>query len=202
MPIMDGEETIKSIRAAKPSTAQHYCIALTASNFQDQKERLLKLGFDAFLSKPLSLKQLADALNDVPRTLWVDPSADGAFMQNQNIVDAAKQNSFDFTFLKTQFGDAHKAIFKEIAPTFLKHAYQEVIDLRTFADAGNSEKVKRTSHSIKGAASSIGLTHLANALMQIENKPNSTNPDSQISAVEQIMRELKPLILQELDAID
>lgn len=202
MPIMDGEETIKAIRAAKPSTAQHYCIALTASNYQDQKERLLNLGFDAFLSKPLSLDQLADALNDVPRTLWVKPSFGGAFMENQNIVEEAKQNSFDFTYLKTQFGDAHKEIFKEIAPTFLEHAYRELIDLKKFTDAGNAEKVKRTSHSMKGAASSIGLTHLANALLQIESNPDSAKTSSKVSDIEQIMQELKPLIEQELDAIN
>ncbi len=201
MPVMDGEQTIKAIRASKQETAQHYCIALTASSYQDQRERLLSLGFDAFLSKPLSLDQLSDALNDVPRTPRVTSNFGGAFMHNSSVVEAAQQHSFDFTYLKTQFGDAYKNIFKEIAPSFLDHAYQEMQQLKTFADAGNWEQVKRTSHSMKGAASSIGLSHLANALLQIESKPNASDVGKNIDDVDQIMRELKPSIQRELDAL-
>lgn len=201
MPVMDGEQTIKAIRASKQETAQHYCIALTASSYQDQRERLLSLGFDAFLSKPLSLNQLSDALNDVPRTPRVTSNFGGAFMHNSSVVEAAQQHSFDFTYLKTQFGDAYKNIFKEIAPSFLDHAYQEMQQLKTFADAGNWEQVKRTSHSMKGAASSIGLSHLANALLQIESKPNASDVGKNIDDVDQIMRELKPSIQRELDAL-
>jgi len=199
MPVMDGEETIKAIRAAKKTISQHYCIALTASNFQDQRDRLLTLGFDAFLSKPLSLEQLAVALNDVPRTPELKLDLGGNFVQNTSIVEQAKLASFDFTYLKTQFGDAHKSIFKEIAPTFLEHAYRELAELKTLAEIGNTEKIRRVSHSMKGAASSIGLTDLANALLQIESKVKSGNMNEHIAEVEQIMNDLKPLIQYELD---
>jgi len=202
MPVMDGEETIKAIRAAKKTISQHYCIALTASNFQDQRDRLLTLGFDAFLSKPLSLEQLAVALNDVPRTPELKLNLGGNFVQNTSIVEQAKLASFDFTYLKTQFGDAHKSIFKEIAPTFLEHAYRELAELKTLAEIGNTEKIRRVSHSMKGAASSIGLTDLANALLQIESKVKSGNMNEHIAEVEQIMNDLKPLIQYELDALE
>lgn len=207
MPVMNGEETIKAIRSAKQVTSQHYCIALTASSYEDQRDRLLNLGFDAFLSKPLSLNQLSDALHDVPRTLWVDSDFGHNFTGNsgtKKIISAADKDqspSFDFSYLKTQFGDAHKSIFKEIAPTFLDHAYRELVELKAFAERANTEKVKSISHSMKGAASSIGLTHLANALMQIESKAGASDVSIHIADVDQIMRELKPLIQHELDAL-
>lgn len=200
MPIMNGEETIKAIRASKQNTSQHYCIALTASSYQDQRERLLGLGFDAFLSKPLSLKQLAAALTDVPRALWVKPGFANSF-ENSNNVDEGKVSTFDFSYLKTQFGDAHKSIFKAIAPTFLDHAYRELVELKAFFQQANIDKVKSISHSMKGAASSIGLSHLANTLMQIESKPDASDVSKHIVDVEQIMHELKPLIQSELDAL-
>lgn len=207
MPVMNGEETIKAIRSAKQATSQHYCIALTASSYEDQRDRLLSLGFDAFLSKPLSLNQLSDALHEVPRTLWLESDFGHNFTGNEGtkkIISAAhkdKSPSFDFSYLKTQFGDAHKSIFKEIAPTFLDHAYRELVELKAFAERANTEKVRSISHSMKGAASSIGLTHLANALMQIESKSGSSDVSTHIADVDQIMRELKPLIQHELDAL-
>jgi signal transduction histidine kinase/response regulator RpfG family c-di-GMP phosphodiesterase len=201
MPVMGGEETIKAIRAAKQATSQHYCIALTASSYENQRERLLNLGFDAFLSKPLGLNQLASALNDVPRTLWVKPNFGGSFLEPTSIVDEAYMATFDFTFLKIQFGDAHKSIFKEIAPTFIDHAYGELAKLKSSAKLGDMQTVQRLSHSMKGAASSIGLTHLANALMQIENGATSSDVSKLISEVDQIMLQLKPIIQQELDSL-
>jgi len=202
MPVMDGEETIRAIREAKQTTSQHYCIALTASSFQDQRNRLLNLGFDAFLSKPLTLDQLAAALNDVPKSPSVKPDFGGNFMESRSIVEEAKLPSFDFSYLETQFGDAHKDIFKEIAPTFLEHAYSQLAELKALADTQSIEKIRRVSHSMKGAASSIGLTHLANALLQIESKAMSGNVSDRIAEVEQIMNELKPLIQQELIALE
>ena len=202
MPVMDGEETIRAVRNAKRSISQHYCIALTASNFQDQRDRLLNLGFDAFLSKPLSLEQLALALNDVPRTLRAQPRLAGNIMQSINIPEQARSSSFDFSFLKRQFGSAHKHIFKEIAPTFLEHAYMELAELKTCVELGNIDKIKRLSHSMKGAASSIGLTHLVSALLRIESNSESGTLSTQLSDVEQIMLELKPLIQNEIDALD
>jgi len=201
MPVMDGEETIQTIRESKPEIAQHYCIALTASSFQDQRARLLKLGFDAFLSKPLTLDQLAGALSEVPHAPKVETGFGLDTKQSRKSINQEPGASFDFTFLKTQFGDAHKSIFKEIAPTFLSHAYAELEQLKAFKKAGSAERVKRASHSMKGAASSIGLSQLANVLMQIENQPDSPTVSLRIEEVEKIMYELKPLIQNELDAI-
>jgi CheY-like chemotaxis protein len=201
MPVMDGEETITTIRASKPSIAQQYCIALTASTYENQRERLLGLGFDAFLSKPLSLVELSNALNDVPRGLWVTMSTDGSYgFTNHSLVDdVAAQSSFDYRYLKTQFGDAHKAIFKQIAPTFLEYAYQDLARLNEAIASDNVEHIEKVGHSMKGAASSIGLSELANVLLKIESAPNDPSIHQWLQQVEGMMQHLKPLIEYELN---
>ncbi len=201
MPVMNGEETIRSIRSSESRISQHYCIALTASSYEDQQERLLGLGFDAFLSKPLSLDQLIEALNDVPKTPRVQASFGGKFMEQINVTEEARLSSFDFSYLKTQFGDAHLSIFQEIAPTFLDHAYRELDQLLAIHAQGQNEKVKKICHSMKGAASSIGLNHLSNTLLQIESKADTENVDALVSNVEKIMSDLKPVITAELDKL-
>ena len=201
MPVMDGEETIQAIRASEQAISQHYCIALTASSYQDQRDRLLGLGFDAFLSKPLSLDQLAAALSEVPTASKATSATKANAEQRIGVIEKTRKASFDFSYLKTQFGDMHKAIFKEIAPTFLDHAYQELAQLTALAEQGNIEQIKRTSHSMKGAASSIGLTDLANALLHIEAKPDASNIGELIVSVEHIMNELKPIIQFEIDQL-
>ena len=59
MPIMNGEEALKSIRLKEQETHLHQpVIALTAYSLRGDKERFLKEGFDGYISKPLEAKEL------------------------------------------------------------------------------------------------------------------------------------------------
>ena len=60
MPNMDGLETTKKIRELGYN---HTIIALTANAVVGQQEIFLANGFDAFMSKPIDIRQLNDSLN-------------------------------------------------------------------------------------------------------------------------------------------
>ncbi|MCL2126630.1 MAG: ATP-binding protein [Treponema sp.] len=60
MPKMDGMETTKKIRALG---YRHPIFALTANAVIGQKEIFLANGFDGYISKPIDIRQLNDALN-------------------------------------------------------------------------------------------------------------------------------------------
>ena len=201
MPVMDGEEAIKTIRKSKPKIAQHYCIALTASTYQNQRERLLNLGFDAFLSKPLSLSELSSALNEVPQDLYVSMNANipQSFKRKSNVDAFSTPDSFDFDYLKTQFGSSYKSIFNEIAPTFLEYAYQDLAELKDSIASEKTTEIEKISHSLKGAASSIGLSSLANLLLKIESMPDDPAVHQHLEKVDNMMQHLKPLIERELN---
>lgn len=202
MPVMDGEEAIKTIRKSKPKIAQHYCIALTASTYQNQRERLLNLGFDAFLSKPLSLSELSSALNEVPQGLYVSMNANipQSFKRKSNVDAFSTPDSFDFDYLKTQFGSSYKSIFNEIAPTFLEYAYQDLAKLKDSIASEKTTEIEKISHSLKGAASSIGLSSLANLLLKIESMPDDPAIHQHLEKVDNIMQHLKPLIEREINS--
>ena len=60
MPEMDGKEALKRIRHQK---LQMPIIAITAFALLGEEDQYLKLGFDAYLSKPLSFDRLANLLS-------------------------------------------------------------------------------------------------------------------------------------------
>ena len=61
MPEMNGIETLKRIRNAEPSWCRNVkVVALTANGGGDAREEYLQLGFDDYLSKPVSLQALLD----------------------------------------------------------------------------------------------------------------------------------------------
>ena len=71
MPIMSGVETTQAIRALE--TSREDCpplpiIALTAHAMADEKERLLKVGLNDYVTKPIQLNQLIQILNT-----WTQP---------------------------------------------------------------------------------------------------------------------------------
>jgi len=113
--------------------------------------------------------------------------------------DFSRQDTFDFSYLETQFGTAYRNIFNEIAPTFLEYAYQDLAKLKESIANENTTQIEKISHSLKGAASSIGLSALANVLLNIESKPDDPAIHQQLEKVNTMMQHLKPLIERELN---
>lgn len=61
MPIMNGNEAMKLIKKDRPLLP---VIALSAFAMQSDKEEALKIGFDAYLTKPIDKKELFSLLNE------------------------------------------------------------------------------------------------------------------------------------------
>lgn len=61
MPVMDGNEAMQEIKKLRPSLP---IIALSAFAMESDKTKALKLGFDAYLTKPLDRKLLFQSIED------------------------------------------------------------------------------------------------------------------------------------------
>ena len=65
MPIMNGYEATKRIRELKdPATANISILAMTANAFDEDRKKALESGMDGFLSKPIVIKELVQALKN------------------------------------------------------------------------------------------------------------------------------------------
>ena len=70
MPEMDGIDTLKKIREyGKPWCADVPCIVLTADAADGARQMLIDAGFDDYISKPIRVERLAEAIYD-----QIDPS--------------------------------------------------------------------------------------------------------------------------------
>jgi len=66
MPVMNGEEALKEIRTKEQGTSYHQLvIALTAYSMRGDMERFLEEGFDGYVSKPLSSRELVAEMKQV-----------------------------------------------------------------------------------------------------------------------------------------
>ena len=66
MPIMDGYETTRRIRASEdPRIATLPIVAMTANAFDEDRREALDAGMDAHVTKPIDVKVLVKTLSDV-----------------------------------------------------------------------------------------------------------------------------------------
>jgi CheY-like chemotaxis protein len=70
MPVLDGFEAARAIRVAESGTGRRVpIIALTASAMDADREQCLEAGMDAFLTKPIKQRELAEMLERWVRRL-------------------------------------------------------------------------------------------------------------------------------------
>ena len=66
MPVMDGCTATQRIRALKdPVRAAVPIVAMTANVFEEERKRAFDCGMNGFLSKPIVIEELIDALRDI-----------------------------------------------------------------------------------------------------------------------------------------
>jgi len=66
MPEMDGLEASRRVTAKWPSTQRPRIVAMTANAMQGDREECLAAGMDDYVTKPIRVDALVQALNDVP----------------------------------------------------------------------------------------------------------------------------------------
>jgi CheY-like chemotaxis protein len=66
MPEMDGLEASRRITARWPARQRPRIVAMTANAMQGDREMCLAAGMDDYLSKPIRLDELVEALMCVP----------------------------------------------------------------------------------------------------------------------------------------
>jgi signal transduction histidine kinase/CheY-like chemotaxis protein len=191
MPVMDGETALRKIRTELASGHQQYCVALTATTYVNKREQILKFGFDDFLSKPLILAELENALTRIPRVIGTQDNGNNYFKHKA-------PNRFDISFLESQFGDAAADIFRQLAPVFLEHSYQELDELRCAVAENKVSRIKKLSHSLKGALSSMGQLDLAAQLEIVETQAGEIDLNDTYQEIVVQMAELKANIRQTL----
>ncbi len=71
LPGMDGIEALQLLRA-RPSTRSIPVVAVTAQAMKDDRERVLRAGFDGYLEKPISVRDLPDQVRSFLRPQEVE----------------------------------------------------------------------------------------------------------------------------------
>ncbi|MBT7370008.1 MAG: response regulator [Gammaproteobacteria bacterium] len=185
MPVMDGIETIKKIRA-NPDLKYSFVIALSAGVLDTEIDAAMSAGFDRYLTKPLELGSMYNTLKEIlgshspsASTVEVD---DRLRIRGADFSKALESHGGDIQFLITLTAD-----FIEI----YGHADQ---DLRGHLDNDDLDQATRLVHNIAGLSGTFGATTLMNSSRRLEEELKSHDSASD-DCLEEFGGELKNFVL-------
>lgn len=170
MPVMDGYEATRRIRAAERGTGRHMRIlALTAASADGNRSACERAGMDGFLTKPLLLGDLARELH---RFLGVghleDPAADvdgGPGITGK----ASAAMILDDARIDRLLDEIGAAPLRRVADAFVVETPRRREELRRAMENSDAEAVRRSVHAIRSPSAMLGAVALVEELKAIED---------------------------------
>jgi CheY-like chemotaxis protein/HPt (histidine-containing phosphotransfer) domain-containing protein len=193
MPLLDGLEATRAIRASEANSEKHlHIIALTAHAMKGDREKCFAAGADDYLTKPIRTRDLLAAINRIsegsgpaPAPTATAPIQTGHPLE----LDAALERI-----------DGDRALLEELAALFAEESVHNVREIQSAFQAGDAILLERLAHTVKGASSNIGATFVAKAAANLEKVARSrdlTDAETRISELEAEITRLEP-VLREL----
>ena len=151
MPIMDGIEAARRIRALPPPTGGVPILALTASVMAAERELCLAAGMTRVLAKPIVWPQLWAALADLPAPGAAPP-------QPADLVDRSLPD-IDRDLIDGLARQVPPAALQRLLRQGLDGAVQSCGRLRAALD--DPERLRQEAHRLRGTSGSFGLARIA-----------------------------------------
>jgi len=172
MPEMDGLEATCQIRERWPQTGP-WIIAMTANAMQEDRQRCLAAGMNDYLSKPIRIPALVEALtraaSNCPPVAPAAPVTASA-VAVPALAESTEQASLDRAALANLMalvgGDEHLG---ELIDTFLEDAPQLLDDLQQAVNAADAPRLQLAAHSLKANSADYGASRLWTLCRKLES---------------------------------
>lgn len=197
MPVMNGLEALKRIKAEESYNKNTPIFALTAYCDFEDRQRYASAGFDAILAKPLRPGDLETAFvryrdRDPP----LRKELDGAAVANHiPLMDE------EMISLLRSCGSPERLM--KIQSRFWASMHIKCIAIKASLPAAlrgddiNLSELRRAVHAVKGACASIGLARVAHISQNLRNAPPAEIPEL-MRALVTALSESRPALSQAL----
>ena len=163
MPVMDGYELARRLRAAEAERGQARTpiVAVTANATMGEEERCLAAGMDACLVKPVNIERLRATLE---RWLIIEDEKNPAMTTKDGSESAA---AIDRDVLGAWLGGDDGAI-ESLLQIFRDTATKTQKEIEAAAQSGDLAALAAAAHKLKGAAQAVGANGLGAAAAALE----------------------------------
>lgn len=171
MPVMDGFEAIRSIRAKEQTSGAHIpIVALTAHAMKGDREKCIAVGADDYVSKPIRTADLLAAM-DRARALKVSaPATNSPSPEPPAAVSATADPAPRVFDIKEALDrvEGDRDLLEEIVRIFTGECSSNMDAIRRALSAGDAPLLERLAHTIKGASANLSASAVSTAALKVE----------------------------------
>jgi CheY-like chemotaxis protein/HPt (histidine-containing phosphotransfer) domain-containing protein len=179
MPDMDGLEASRAIQEGWPVEQRPHIVAMTANAMQGDREECLAAGMDDYLTKPIQVDTLQQALERAG--LWIkrrtaplqslqEPSEGVAPTTEEGRQEEAMP-ALDLTVLaelRQLQGEGEPDIVQELAEAFQLETPPLLEALCQAVSEEQPEPLRRAAHNLKGSSQNLGARTMAALSAELE----------------------------------
>ncbi|HEY5668861.1 MAG TPA: response regulator, partial [Anaerolineales bacterium] len=217
MPELDGLETTRRLRRELPEARQPHVIAMTANAMQGDREMCLQAGMDDYVSKPIRIEVLVDALSkgqplqadqeaskqpgppspELETKVVEKPEKDG--IQRMHMVGEADEDSAPVADMAVLDQGALNNLLSllggefsylvELVDSFLEDAPQLLAELHQYVADGDPEGIRRIAHGLKSNGADLGAIAFSDMCKDLELVGKSGSLDGSVDLLARINAE-------------
>jgi two-component system sensor histidine kinase/response regulator len=202
MPVMDGYEATRKIRQ-QPQYKYLPVIAMTANAMAGDKEKVLAVGMNDHIAKPINVEEMFSII-----ARWVRPANPAISEQNtssQNISDQKLQKTEtdveipELEGIDTQAGlkitQGNKVLYRKLLKKFHDSQADFVEQFKQAQQSDDKQAAARCAHTLKGVAGNIGAKEVQGAAAALELASKEVVPVEQLESLLTVLDDkLTPVI--------
>ncbi|WP_375497489.1 PAS domain S-box protein [uncultured Nostoc sp.] len=204
MPKMDGLEATRRICQEWGVGFRPYIIAITANAMRGDREVCLAAGMDDYISKPIQLQELAEALSKCPpqkSSEFTSRGKQGKVMclelqPSQNILQSeqnqtSKTAKIDAKILQSlqNMLRGDRVAFVELIECYLTETPRLVQDISTAITTQDAQTLLNTAHQLKSSSASVGAIALSQLCKVLEAQGCGSKLENSLELISQLYQE-------------
>ena len=194
MPVMSGIDTTRAIRALE-STLEGMrmpIIALTAHALADEKQKLLKVGMDDYVTKPIQIEQIIQILTTWTSDKFIKPIAP---TENTLLIDAIDPEILNWK-QSVQLAANKEDLAQDLLKMLVDSFPTEIADIQQLIELEDFPQLEHVLHRLYGATRYVGTPKLQQVTGDFEQFVSTLRKERR-KADEQFIQET----LQRLDEL-
>ena len=192
MPVMDGIEATRRIRAIERASNKHVpIIAMTAHALVGDRERCIDAGMDGYVSKPIRRRELIDALSS-----FFEVEAD---WQSKPPRPAPPSTDTDETLNLDQaleIVENDRELLNAVIGDFMLESPRLVQEIGKALESGQAETLKRAAHTLKANFKSLCVEDMIQRCQSIEDLAGENRLDDVAQPFEELRQRMDVVIAQ------
>ena len=169
MPVMDGYTATKAIRDLASPVAALPIVALTAHAMPEEREKCLRAGMNAYITKPINANDLFRVLGELIGSQLTGTQASSQDMTDQAIPDnvLSKNSSLNMKSGLAQVMN-DPALYMDLLMSFEKNYRSWPEDILSALKVGDLEQCRHLVHTLKGVCGNLGMEKLFSLSVRME----------------------------------